>query len=495
MRILYVDIDTLRPDHLGCYGYHRNTSPNIDKLATEGVRFDNCYVSDAPCLPSRAALYSGQCGIRNGVVNHGHAEADLHIEPSSRGFKMFLDHYTMKLRDAGYYPVSVSPFGERHSAFWIYNGFREMYNTGKSGHESAEEIMPTVMDWLTRRGDEDNWYLHVNLWDPHTPYRAPEEFGNPFKDDPVPDWMTEENRRKTWDTYGPGCAQEPGGSYVGERPYAKHEARMPDQIDSMESYRKWIDGYDCGVRYADDQVGAMMKKLEELGVLDDTMIILSSDHGENQGELSVYGDHQTADDITNHVPLIIRHPQGVGGRGRVDKALHYQFDMSATILEMVGQEVPESWDGVSFKDAFVKEEESGRDSLVVSNCAWACQRAVRWDDYIFIRTYHAGFKNYPEYMLFDLKADPHELNNIADDSPELVAMALAKLDVWTTDEMRKSSRSEDPMWVVMREGGPLHANFMSDDYYAYLKKLRASGRSHFADELEARKTRLNIKPI
>ena len=74
MRVLYLDIDTLRPDHLGCYGYHRNTSPNIDRLASEGVRFDNCYVSDSPCLPSRAALYTGQCGIRNGAINHGGAE-------------------------------------------------------------------------------------------------------------------------------------------------------------------------------------------------------------------------------------------------------------------------------------------------------------------------------------------------------------------------------------------------------------------------------------
>ncbi len=56
MRILYLDIDTLRPDHLGCYGYHRNTSPNIDRIAAEGVRFEHCHCSDAPCLPARAAL-------------------------------------------------------------------------------------------------------------------------------------------------------------------------------------------------------------------------------------------------------------------------------------------------------------------------------------------------------------------------------------------------------------------------------------------------------
>ena len=71
MRLLYVDIDTLRADHLGCAGYHRDTTPNIDQLAADGVLFENVYASDVPCLPSRTALISGMFGIRNGVVNHG----------------------------------------------------------------------------------------------------------------------------------------------------------------------------------------------------------------------------------------------------------------------------------------------------------------------------------------------------------------------------------------------------------------------------------------
>jgi len=60
MRILYLDLDTLRPDHLGCYGYHRDTSPNIDRIAAEGVRFNNCYTPDAPCLPSRASMTTAE---------------------------------------------------------------------------------------------------------------------------------------------------------------------------------------------------------------------------------------------------------------------------------------------------------------------------------------------------------------------------------------------------------------------------------------------------
>src|SRR5690606_26329400 len=86
MRILYLDIDCLRPDHLGCYGYHRATSPRIDAIAAQGVRFDNVYISDAPCLPSRTALWSGRFGIHTGVINHGGSNADMFTDGPSRGF-------------------------------------------------------------------------------------------------------------------------------------------------------------------------------------------------------------------------------------------------------------------------------------------------------------------------------------------------------------------------------------------------------------------------
>src|ERR1700722_15264431 len=87
MRILYIDIDSLRADHLGCYGYLRDTSPNIDALAKEAVRFNRYYCSDAPCLPSRTALYTGMFGIHSGVVGHGGTAADLRLNGRDRGFQ------------------------------------------------------------------------------------------------------------------------------------------------------------------------------------------------------------------------------------------------------------------------------------------------------------------------------------------------------------------------------------------------------------------------
>ena len=86
MNVLFIDIDTLRPDHMGCYGYPRNTTPCLDRVAREGLRFDRCYCSDAPCLPSRAALTTGRFGIHTGAVGHSGTNADRRLTGKTRGF-------------------------------------------------------------------------------------------------------------------------------------------------------------------------------------------------------------------------------------------------------------------------------------------------------------------------------------------------------------------------------------------------------------------------
>ena len=483
MRILYLDVDTTRADHLGCYGYHRNTTPNLDRVAAQGVRFENCYVSDAPCLPSRASMFLGQFGIHTGVVNHGGICADQRPRGRGRHFQTQWGYpgFIELLAHKGIYPVSFSPFAARHSAWWFYSGFREMNNTGKGGMEDASEVVPQALEWIQGNANRDNWMLHVNIWDPHTPYRAPEAFGNPFANDPVEDWYTEELRQQQWNSFGPGNPQEPCGSYG--KPCG--HARQPDQIRSTAEYKKWIDGYDCGIRYADDWCGRILNALADAGVLDDTVIMMTSDHGENMGELAVIGDHAVADNITSRVPMIIRWP-GMGG-GRVDKGLHYQTDIAATIAEMLGAEIPANWDGRSFAPAFKKGATDGRPYVVASQMAWSCQRAVRWDNYMMIRSYHTGLKNYPARMLFDVAADPHELNNLAASQPALADHGSALLEQWTTDMMTASPYVEDPLWQVMAEGGPFHTRSSLAEYCA---RLRASGRAQHAEFLEKHPTGL-----
>ncbi len=480
MRILYLDCDTLRPDHLGCYGYPRQTSPNIDRLAAEGTRFENCYATDTPCLPSRAALFRGRFGIHTGIVGHGGTAADERLEGAPRQFRQSREAASWMdvLREAGLHTVSVSPFAERHSAWWFYRGFSEMINPGKGGIERADEVAPLAVDWIRRNASRDNWFLQVNMWDPHTPYRTPLGYGNPFAGQPLDGWMTEERIRRDYAAYGPHSAQDVGGYGPND---TERYPRLPREIASLGDYQRWIDGYDTGIRYMDDHIGQILAALGEQGVLDDTAIIVSSDHGENQGELNVYGDHQTADHITARIPLIIRWP-GLRA-GRVDRGLHYNLDLPPTVSALLGARTPERWDGRSFAESLTQGADTGREYLVVSQCAWSCQRSVRFGPYLLIRTYHDGLKGYPPVMLFDVESDPHETHDLAPRRPDLVNQGLALLERWHAEMMASSDSDRDPLWTVLREGGPLHTRGWLEEY---CQRLEATGRAGLAAALRER---------
>ena len=347
----------------------------------------------------------------------------------------------------------------------------------------ADDVTRIALDWIKRNAETDDWFLHVNYWDPHTPYRTPGEFGNPFAGDPLPAWLTEEVRQRGWNGYGPHSPQEPCG-WRGPEDRGGYEdyPRVPAQLDSMQAVKQWMDGYDVGIRYADEHVGRLLNGLSDAGVLDDTIIMVSADHGENQGELNVWGDHQTADDCTCRVPLIIRWP-GLTDQPRVDQALLYHYDWAATLIELAGGQVPSNWDARSFTDAFREGREQGRCYLITSQQAWSCQRGVRFDDYLCLRTYHDGYKMLEPVMLFDLADDPHEQHDLAAERPEVVDRAMGLLAEWHHEMVVSSKHGVDPMMTVLQEGGPYHSRGRLP---AYLERLRATGRAHHAEILAAR---------
>ncbi|HWL51415.1 MAG TPA: sulfatase [Chthoniobacteraceae bacterium] len=496
MRILYIDIDSLRPDHLGCYGYHRATSPNIDRIAAEGLLFHNAYVSDAPCLPSRSAFYSGRFGIHTGVVNHGGVAAQPKIEGPARGFQ---DHFATRglasrLQGLGYHTAMISPFGQRHAAWHFYAGFHEIHNTGKEGMESAEMVQPVVETWLDANVSRDQWFLHVNFWDPHTPYRVPGNAPNPFSNDPLPAWLDDEKLIARHNRVpGPHTSLEVSMYSDATRPeYPNHPGKVTDKA----SMRKMIDGYDHGVHYVDQQIGKIVEKLKAAGVYDETMIIISADHGENLGELGIYAEHGTADQITCRIPLIIKYPGGVAGAANT--RLHYQVDLAPTLMELLGGEPDELWDGASYAAAILSGADVGRDEVVFGQCSHVCQRSVRWGNWLYLRTYHDGFHLFPQEMLFNVEADPHEQHDLAPARPDLCREGAWRLARWHDAQMQKMARFGhdvvDPLWTVIREGGPFHARLALGDgtasavgglhgFKRYLQRLETTGRADGAEAL------------
>jgi choline-sulfatase len=492
LRILYIDIDSCRPDHLGCYGYHRNTSPNIDRVAAEGVRFTECYTPDAPCLPSRTAFYSGRFGIQTGVVGHGGTAAEPKREGKLRGFRDRFDETGLarQLQRLGFHTATISPFGQRHAAHWFYAGFNEIHNTGLGGIESAEQVSPVVDRWMSANAARDNWYLHVNFWDPHTPYRVPAGYGEPFEDDPLPKWLDDDavigrHQKKV----GPHSAQDIAMYDDAENP---RFPRQPGKVTDRASLRRHINGYDTGIRYVDDEVGKMVAHLKRAGVYDDTAIVISADHGENQGELGIYAEHATADAGTCRIPMIVKWPGGK--RGAIDDVLHYNIDFAPTLMDLLGGKKPDLWDGASYAKTITDGAALGREDLVVSQCCHVCQRSVRWDDdrgrrWLYVRTYHDGFHLFPQEMLYDLAADPHEQDDIAARHPDVCREGAWRLARWHDAQMQKmaitSSDSTDPLWTVIREGGPHHALHEPgrSPLPKYLERLEKTGRAEGAAAL------------
>jgi arylsulfatase A-like enzyme len=273
------------------------------------------------------------------------------------------------------------------------------------------------------------------------------------------------------------------GRLWGGNPPGLEEAvarRQPEQIASMGDVRRMFDGYDTGVRYADHHVGILLNELDRLGVLEETAVILSGDHGETLGELALYCDHATADLYTSRLPMILRWP-GLP-TGRVDGARHYQIDVAASVLELLGVNVPGNWDGQSFAGPLRRGEEEGRETIVTTHGAHTVQRGVAFDDWWLIKTWHDGWHPYPELMLFDLAGDPHEQRDLVADRPDVVARGLEILTGWH-DEAMGSAAGPDPIETILAEGGPWHFRGLEKEYW---QRLQDTGRGGWAAILAER---------
>ena len=343
-------------------------------------------------------------------------------------------------------------------------------------------MYPPAQAWFKNNTHKENWFLHVNFWDPHTPYDHPKAYGNPFKDEPIGGWLIQNVIDAQNASFGPHSATE----------VYSYSDVLPDiwrmgvgHVQNLEDAKAHIDGYDTGIHYADHYIGKLVQDLEDLGVYEDTAIIVSADHGENHGELNVWGDHQTADQCTNRLPLIVRWPGVMDTQaGGVKAGLYYHLYLTATLAEFVSAEQPANWDGSSFAADLPSAEDRGCDFLVLGQGAWSCQRSVRWEDWLAIRTYHTGLKDLPAYMLFDLKNDPHETTNLAASRGDVLQQGLQNMDAWLAEQTPRALRG-DPFWTVIAEGGPLYANENTQVWRDYLERLRRTGRAHHADKLAA----------
>ena len=450
MRIIYFDIDCLRPDHLGCYGYHRPTSPAIDSIAREGTRFEHYYCATSPCVPSRTALISGRFGIRNGVVSNHGAGARFNIACGPYGGPKYAnDVFPRVLKRQGYDPVCFSNFADRHYAMWFMCGWSEFHTPNlKGGAETAEEVNAKVMPWLRNNATRENYYLHINYWDTHRIYKMAPSWADRFCAFPVTQaWPGEETIRDHQAITGPFTAH---GQFQDDKSTVP---LMPGAINNRADFERMVTAYDASIAYVDHHVSQVLAELDRQGVLEDAVIVISSDHGDAFGEHGIYSDHVNVDECIHRVPLIIRWPGRTPPNTR-SCAFMYNLDYAPTICDLLDMPIPEEWDGTSYKANVEGQSGQDRDFLVWDSGLYTVQRAVRTKTHLYIRTYDPWrYGNWADEELYDMVHDPYPTRDLAADCPDVVASCRQVMAQWVSEQMAKSNWRSDPLGEVLKERG------------------------------------------
>lgn len=419
--ILLISADSLRADHLGCYGYHRPTSPLIDARAGEGVLAEQLYCPGLPTYPSYTTLYTGQHPLTHGILAHG-GDAKLAREAP------FLPQIFV---EAGYTTCAVDnlvrgrPWFSRGYEYYIDPSVR---HTVLTVAVTCEELNARAIPWLRAHADEP-FFLFIHYWDPHWPFSPPEHYrhlfyqGNP----------TDPNNRSL-DAYW----KHPLGAIARDTWLRTSEGLITDA-----EYVATL--YDQEIRHLDDGVAELVQALDDAGLAEDTLVIFTADHGESLTEHGIFFDHHGLYDCTLHVPFIARWPGRLPAGIRLPQMFQVS-DIAPTLLEGAGVPIPATMEGRSFWKLLTGEEKEGGHQRVISaECSWEAKWSLRTNRYKFILAREPDFEGHPSRELYDLKADPGEDSNLVDQQPELAARMETELEGWIAERLEALGKTEDPL--------------------------------------------------
>lgn len=427
MNVVYIVIDTLRADHLGCYGYSRDTSPNIDKLASEGVLFEYAFPSDVPTQPSYTAMFTGLRGIHTGVVSHSYFEnlsEDTPVLPEL-------------LAQNGVTTAAVSTLYTMRR--WFARGFQYNMNPAAGNRRKlqqvdAEEINAYAVPWIEEHKD-DPFFLFLHYWDPHGLYKPPEEYRNLFYDG---------------DPYDP---ENHSLDFLKAHPVWSFTKNQIDAIgENITDLEYVVSQYDAEIRYVDDQVQRIFDSLDRHGLSDDTLVILTADHGESMGEHDFYFDHFEVYDTTIHVPLIMKHPKVLPKGKRVNELIQSTISIAPTILNQYGIDPLAHMKGKDLVKIAIGSE-SGYPEIISNQGLWTAKRAIRTKEWKLIKTTHKAFWDTPERELYRIDEDPGETVNLAENNSEIVDMLELKMSRWLEAELEGKA---DPLDLAVSAGLPVY---------------------------------------
>lgn len=434
LNILLITIDSLRADHLGCYGYHHPTSPRIDELAREGVLAERLICSSIPTHPSYTTLYTGQHAITHGIVAHSGKNELSRWAP-------FLPECFM---EAGYTTCALDNL--LRVRLWFGRGY-EFYidssiNRPLVVNVSAEDISGRAIQWLRYYRDEQPFFMFLHYWDPHYPFTPPERYRHLFYEGRNPTDPNNHSLDPWWEhPIGAGARltwlRTPNG-HVTDADYV-------------------IALYDQEIRYLDDGIDELLEALDELGLAENTLVVFTADHGESMTEHGIFFEHHGLYDAVLHVPLIVRLPGRVPPGLRLSQTFQTQ-DPAPTILEAAGLPIPGEMEGRSlWKLLTGEEQEGGYDRVISLESSWQLKWSLRTDHYKFILAREPDLYGTPMRELYDLVGDPGEEHNMTEEEPELTVRMEAELEGWIAERLQALGKSEDPLvehGISLMEGRP-----------------------------------------
>ena len=408
--LVLISIDTLRADHLGCYGYDRETSPRIDRLAAEGIRFDRAYSQASWTLPAHMSVMTSQYPHVHGVDNDRVALAEratTWAEVLSRaGYRTaaFVSHIYVKAKWG---------FGQGFDEFHELRADTAVYSPSVDTSYKAERITDEVASWLEGRPREP-FFLFVHYFDPHLDYEPPPPFDRMF--DPA---------------YEGGIT----GRYDGLKPYMKGLNPEPARIGPRELEHVTA-LYDGEIRYTDTHVGRLLDAIEAAVGLDRCLVVLLSDHGEELDDHgSMEGHGWTLYDEIVRVPLVLRLPGGARAGTAIEESVEL-IDVAPTALELLDLASPGVFQGRSRLSSIEgRPAGSERPLVFAEHRRFNAMQSVRGERYKLIASMASGTNPFgvpfsKGYELYDLREDPLELEDRYEPSSPIASFLLSELASW-----------------------------------------------------------------
>lgn len=400
LNVVLFGVDSLRADHMSCYGYPRLTTPHIDRLAAQGVLFEKNYSVHIPTTSAYANMLTGMDAFTTQVVALRH----------KGGLREEVRTLPEILREAGYNTTCVgfsgNPSSRGFDTYLNYAGWGS-WNEGRS--PKAQNLNDVALPELDRlAGEEKPFFLFLRHMDPHAPYLPPAPFERMFYHG---------------DECGPANrSMEPVMAFKPFRDF--FASWMPPGISDKDYV---IAQYDGAIAYMDACILSILTALDAKGLAENTLVILNGDHGETLYDHACWFDHHGLYDPTLYVPLIMRLP-GVLPAGKRVSGYSTHMDLVPTTLELLGIDSEIQFDGESLVPMARGEVASHASEMYITECTWMRKHGWRTPEWKLIVALEPDFHFKPEVELYNLIDDPEENRNLSAELPEVVAFLRKRMD-------------------------------------------------------------------